>query len=116
MSKKSKFISLILALMFVLTTSPPILIAPGAQVEATPAVYEFTIERAWLTVKDGVRLSATFFKPVPRQQSEEFPVLFEFLPYRKDDSFYIRDYPIYTYFVRRGFIMAKVDIRGTGSS
>jgi len=116
MSKKSKFISLILALMFVLTAAPPILIAPGAQVEATPAIYEFTIERAWLTMKDGVRLSATFFKPAPRQQSEKFPVLFEFLPYRKDDSFYIRDYPIYTYFVRRGFIMAKVDIRGTGSS
>jgi len=80
MSKKSKFISLVLALIFVLTAAPPILIAPGAQVEATPAVYEFTIERTWLTMKDGVRLSATFFKPVPRQQSEKFPVLFEFLP------------------------------------
>lgn len=44
MSKKSKFISLILALMFVLTAAPPILVAPGAQVEATPAIYEFTIE------------------------------------------------------------------------
>lgn len=67
-------------------------------------------------MKDGVRLSATFFKPVPRSPSEKFPVLFEFLPYRKEDTFYLRDYPLYTYFARHGFIMAKVDIRGTGSS
>ncbi len=84
--------------------------------EATPPIYEFTIESDWLTMEDGVRLSVTFFKPLPRYSGEKFPVLFEFLPYRKDDSFYRRDYPLYSYFVRRGFIMAKVDIRGTGSS
>ncbi len=79
-------------------------------------IYEFEIVRDWLTMKDGVRLSATLFKPIARQENEKFPVLFEFLPYRKDDSFYLRDYPLYSYFARRGFVAVKVDIRGTGSS
>lgn len=45
-----------------------------------------------------------------------FPVLFEYLPYRKDDSFLYRDCPYFAYFASRGFVVAKVDIRGTGSS
>jgi predicted acyl esterase len=78
--------------------------------------YEFEIIRDWLKMEDGVRLSATLFKPVAKKESEKFPALFEFLPYRKDDSFYLRDYPLYSYFARRGFVAVKVDIRGTGSS
>lgn len=78
--------------------------------------YEFEIIREWLRMEDGVRLSATLFKPVAKQEGEKFPVLFEFLPYRKDDSFYLRDYPLYSYFARRGYVSVKVDIRGTGSS
>lgn len=110
--------SLFLLLILLLISSANFLPSGGsrARIEATPPIYEFTIEKAWLTMKDGVKLSATFFKPMPRDSGKKFPVLFEFLPYRKDDSFYIRDYPIYSYFVRRGFLMAKVDIRGTGSS
>ena len=116
MSQKDK----ILTLIFFLVLALPVTMAWPARSEtktgATSPVYDFVIETSWLTMKDGVRLSATFFKPVPTSPNEKFPVLFEFLPYRKDDSFYLRDYPLYTYFVRRGFIMAKVDIRGTGSS
>jgi len=67
-------------------------------------------------MKDGVRLAATYFKPQPRSKDERFPVLLETLPYRKDDSFYLRDYPFYSYFARRGFACVKVDIRGTGAS
>jgi len=116
MQKKSKCLFLILTLPFILFSYTPPSEVPKTTVEATPAIYEFSIETSWLTMKDGVRLSVTFFKPVPRKSGEEFPVLFEFLPYRKEDSFYLRDYPLYSYFVRHGFIMAKVDIRGTGSS
>lgn len=78
--------------------------------------YAFTMETSWLTMKDGTRLSATSYKPVPRRTGERFPVLFEFLPYRKDDGGYIGTYALYTYFVRRGYIMTRVDIRGTGAS
>ena len=46
--------------------------------EATAPVYDFSIETAWLTMRDGVRLAATFFKPKPARPDEKFPVLFEF--------------------------------------
>ncbi len=89
---------------------------PGAKEEASAPSYDFRIEDGWLTMKDGVRLAVTFYKPVPRSAGERFPVLFEFLPYRKDDGGYIGVYSLYTYFARRGYILARVDIRGTGSS
>jgi uncharacterized protein len=79
-------------------------------------LYGFTLRREWLTMPDGVRLAATVWRPTPRDSTERFPVLLELLPYRKDDSFYRRDYPLYSYFVQRGYIMAKVDVRGTGGS
>jgi predicted acyl esterase len=88
----------------------------GGKGEALSAAYEFEIVRDWLVMKDGVRLSATYFMPKSRKGQEKFPVLFEFLPYRKDDSFYLRDYPLYSYFARRGYVAVKADIRGTGSS
>ncbi len=74
------------------------------------------VERGWLTMKDGVRLSVTYFKPAPHREGERLPVLLELLPYRKDDQFYLRDWPIHGYFAGHGFVTAKVDIRGTGSS
>jgi hypothetical protein len=89
----------------------------GGRADDTPeSLYEFEIERGWLRMPDGVRLSVTYFKPLPKTADEHFPVLLELLPYRKDDLFYIRDYPLHSYFARRGYVSAKVDIRGTGSS
>lgn len=78
--------------------------------------YEFEIRRDGLIMSDNTRLAVTYFMPIPEKKNEKFPVLLELLPYRKDDLFYLRDYPVYSYFVRRGYVMAKVDIRGTGSS
>jgi predicted acyl esterase len=89
---------------------------PSAVTLPAPAPYGFRVERGWLRMPDGVRLAVTYYRPVPKVAGERFPVLLEYLPYRKEDSFYTRDYPYYSWFVRRGFIMAKVDIRGTGSS
>ncbi|MGH9649114.1 MAG: CocE/NonD family hydrolase, partial [Terriglobales bacterium] len=91
--------------------APAIADAPPA-----PRAYKFEIQRAWLTMPDGVRLSATYFLPKARTAGERFPALLELLPYRKDDSFYLRDYPVYSYFAKCGFATVKVDIRGTGSS
>lgn len=86
------------------------------QYPVLPPAYDFKIEYDWLTMKDGVKLSVTYFFPVPLKEDERFPALLEYLPYRKDDYFYMRDYPLYSYFARRGYVIAKVDIRGTGSS
>ena len=116
MKEKFKYPILIGILSLTLLGGTTVSNSLPTKVEATPAKYEFSIETSWLTMKDGVRLSVTFFKPAPRKSGEKFPVLFEFLPYRKEDSFYLRDYPLYTYFVRHGFIMAKVDIRGSPST
>ncbi len=90
--------------------------AAALSIGTPPGAYQFTIERGWLRMPDGVRLAVTYWRPTPRTSGERFPVLLEYLPYRKEDSFYQRDYPLYSWFVRRGYIMAKVDIRGTGSS
>lgn len=77
---------------------------------------EFTVEREMLAMPDGVRLAATYYLPKAKRPREKFPVLLEYLPYRKEDSFYLRDYPHYSYFARRGFVCVKLDVRGTGSS
>src|SRR5688572_17244748 len=57
----------------------------------------------WLTMTDGVRLSVTYYLPAAAVKGERFPVLFEMLPYRKDDMFYKRDYSLVEYFARHGF-------------
>ncbi len=83
---------------------------------ASESLHDFKIEQEWLTMHDGVRLSVTYYLPIPRSPSETFPVILEMNPYRKDDQSYIGDYDYYTFFARHGFAGARVDIRGTGSS
>lgn len=102
------------AFLFFLGPMPGAAAHPPA-LPASPPAYAFRIERDFIPMRDGVRLAATFFRPVGKP-GERFPVLLELLPYRKDDSFYMRDYPLYAYFARRGYAMAKVDVRGTGAS
>lgn len=80
------------------------------------SLYSYTTSRGFLRMEDGTRLAVTWWTPTPKTPGEKFPALLELLPYRKDDSFYARDFPLYDYFARRGFLMAKVDIRGTGGS
>ncbi len=80
------------------------------------ASYGVRIEYVWIPMKDGVRLAANLFMPTGAKPGERFPVLLEYLPYRKDDGTVTRDYAIQSYFVRRGYVGARVDIRGTGQS
>lgn len=81
-----------------------------------PATYELKVRQGWLTMKDGVKLSATIYEPVAKVANEKFPIVLEVLPYRKDDSFASRDYPVYSYFAKRGIMGVRVDARGMGSS
>jgi putative CocE/NonD family hydrolase len=69
--------------------------------------------RAWVPMSDGIRLAATLFLP---DREGPWPVILEALPYRKDDQTqsYWDEY-------RRlrdegGYAVARVDLRGTGSS
>ncbi|CAF4382834.1 unnamed protein product, partial [Rotaria magnacalcarata] len=70
----------------------------------------------WLPMPDGVRLSVTLTVPISTRRSETFPILLQYKPYRKDDSLLYADQSDARYLARRGFIVAQVDIRGTGSS
>ena len=77
--------------------------------------YEIALQEAWIPMPDGVRLSADVFLPTGGEAGEKFPVLLEYLPYRKNEK-RDRNYSLYSYFVERGFVVARVDIRGTGNS
>lgn len=82
----------------------------------SPAAYGVRIETGWIPMKDGVRLAVTLYMPDGAKPGERFPGLLEYLPYRKDDATAARDYPIHSYFARRGYVTARVDIRGFGAS
>ncbi len=84
-------------------------------VEPSAPTYEIELQEAWIPLPDGVRLAADLFVPIGGEPDERFPVLLEYLPYRKTES-RSRNYSLYSYFVRRGYIVARVDIRGTGNS
>jgi putative CocE/NonD family hydrolase len=79
--------------------------------------YAFTVERDTLTMPDGVKLAVSYWMPKAKQPGEKFPVFFEMNGYRKDDLCYLSwDYPVGAYFAKHGYVVAKVDLRGTGDS
>jgi uncharacterized protein len=94
-----------------------LLVNVGFAVEPpSPAAYGVRMERVWIPMKDGVRLAATLYMPDGAKPGEEFPALLDYLPYRKDDGTAAGDYPKNAYFARRGYVGARVDIRGFGAS
>ena len=82
----------------------------------SPPAYGVRMEQASIPMKDGVRLAATLYMPEGAKPGEKFPALLEYLPYRKDDGTAAGDYPKHAYFARRGYVSARVDIRGFGAS
>ena len=74
------------------------------------------MEDTWIPMKDGVRLAVKLYMPDGAKAGDKFPAVLEYHPYRKDDGTAARDYPLYAYFARRGYVCARVDIRGFGSS
>lgn len=81
---------------------------------------DIVMQEAWIPMRDGVRLAADVYFPKGREtgaehSGEALPVLLEYLPYRKTESRASR-LALYSYFIRRGYIVARVDIRGTGNS
>jgi predicted acyl esterase len=82
----------------------------------SPPTYNIRMENGWIPMKDGVHLSVTLYMPDGAKPGEKFPAVLEYHPYRKDDGTAARDYPIFSYFTRRGYVCARVDIRGFGTS
>jgi hypothetical protein len=83
--------------------------------EPSPPAYEIAFQEATIAMPDGVRLAADLYLPSGGTRGERFPVLLEYLPYRKTEA-RARNYALYSYFVKRGYAVARVDIRGTGNS
>jgi putative CocE/NonD family hydrolase len=81
----------------------------------SPPEYEVEMREARIGMKDGVRLAADLYMPTGGEGGETFPVLLEYLPYRKTES-RARNHSLYSYFLERGYVVARVDIRGTGNS
>ncbi|MGZ4733884.1 MAG: CocE/NonD family hydrolase, partial [Terriglobales bacterium] len=89
---------------------------PAFAVEPSPPTYNIRMENGWIPMKDSVRLAVTLYMPDGGKAGEKFPAVLEYHPYRKDDGTAERDYALYSYFVRRGYVCARVDIRGFGTS
>ena len=87
-----------------------------AVVPASAPEYGLHVEKTWIPLSDGVRLAATLYMPERIRPGERFAALLEYLPYRKDDGTARDDYGTYRYFAKRGYVGARVDIRGFGAS
>jgi putative CocE/NonD family hydrolase len=90
--------------------------AARAAVPPSAPTHGVRLEKTWIPLADGVRLAVTLYMPAKIKSGEHFPALLEYLPYRKDDDEAMRDYGTHTYFARRGYVSARVDIRGFGNS
>jgi putative CocE/NonD family hydrolase len=99
-----------LLVLAVLTAASPCLAATDR-----PATYSIRLDEVRIPLPDGVRLAADLYMPAGGAADERHPVLLEYLPYRKTEA-RSRNYPLYSYFVERGYVVAAVDIRGTGNS
>jgi putative CocE/NonD family hydrolase len=81
----------------------------------SPPQYGIVLKEARIPMPDGVELAADLWTPTGGATGERFPVLLEYLPYRKNEGRGDR-YQVYSYLVQRGYVVARVDIRGTGES
>jgi predicted acyl esterase len=76
------------------------------------------VKNVMIPMRDGVRIAADLYMPDGEAAANgeiRFPAVMEYVPYRKDEIHPSRA-DIYTYLPRHGYVMARVDIRGTGGS
>ncbi|WP_420548101.1 CocE/NonD family hydrolase [Curvivirga sp.] len=71
------------------------------------------IENEWIILPDGRRLAACLWMP---ERDGKYPVILEYLPYRKRDGTAPRDETTHTVFAKAGYVCIRVDIAGTGDS
>ncbi len=65
-----------------------------------------------IPMPDGVTLAADLFRP---DAPGQFPVVIEYLPYRKNDTTW-QGWFGHRYLAERGFVSVRIDVRGTGDS
>jgi hypothetical protein len=72
-----------------------------------------TVEHDWIPLKDNTRLAARFWFP---ETDAPVPAILEYIPYRKTDGTRTRDEPMHGYFAGHGYVVVRVDMRGSGES
>jgi uncharacterized protein len=83
----------------------------------SPPIHEVeTVWNARIVVRDGTELSANLWLPIAREGVTRFPAILEMIPYGKDNWRRNADVARGTYLARRGYVLCRVDVRGTGSS
>ena len=83
--------------------------------QTTLTVGDYKIEEVWIKMKDGTKLATDIYINTKLDKGEKMPVILEYIPYRKDEGRASR-LSVYSYFLDRGYIFARVDIRGSGRS
>ena len=69
-----------------------------------------------IVVRDGTALSANLWLPADASPAAPAPAIFELIPYRKDDWRANSDEARGRYLAARGYVLCRVDVRGTGRS
>ncbi|MBF8289912.1 MAG: peptidase [Chloroflexi bacterium] len=84
---------------------------------ASPPTHEVRSERdVRIQVRDGTDLSANLWFPADASAATPAPAIFELIPYRKDDWRANSDEARGRYLAARGYVLCRVDVRGTGRS
>ncbi len=73
------------------------------------------IREVFIPMPDGVQLAVDLYVPANLESDEKLPIIIEYNPYRKDEGRGSR-FGLYQYFVENDYIVARIDIRGTGRS
>lgn len=73
------------------------------------------VENQWITLSDGTNLSSRIWLPEGVNE-KPLPAILEYIPYRKTDGTRARDEPMHGYFSGNGYVVVRVDMRGTGES
>jgi putative CocE/NonD family hydrolase len=71
------------------------------------------IKNLRIPMRDGIALAADLYVPADTGD-DPLPVVLEYIPYRKDEV--AAGNPFYSGLARLGYVVARVDIRGTGGS
>jgi alpha/beta superfamily hydrolase len=73
------------------------------------------IEHLWIPLKDGTRLAARIWMPA-QADAAPLPAILEYIPYRKRDGTRMRDEPMHGFISGHGYVVVRVDMRGSGES
>ncbi|MFI4973683.1 MAG: CocE/NonD family hydrolase [Caulobacterales bacterium] len=97
-------------------TAAPLVGAAAAQAWSLPEKRPFReVPNAWITMADGVRLSARLWIP-QGAEAGPVPAVFEYIPYRKHDGYRFHDDLWGPTLAGYGVAYARVDVRGSGDS